>query len=272
MMKTKILIPALLVVSMSFASCARMGDITYISNAERNIPIALQDVATKSIQPNDLLNIYVESETPAATIRFNQETNKVVVDEGNVGGQVGNVPGYLVNQEGDIVFPILGKIHVAGLTHEQLAIQIESRLISEGHINDPVVTVKLMNFKVSVLGEVAKPSQVSIQGERVTIFEALSMVGDMTIYGQRQNVMVLREENGVRVVGSIDLSSKDAFESPYYYLRQNDVIYVEPNRRMKKNAERDYTTLSTISSIASIISVGATVFYYYLLSQRYSNR
>ena len=115
--------------------------------------------------------------------------------------------GYLVNHDGDIIFPVLGKIHVLGLTHRELASLIEKQLVSEGHITDPVVTVKLMNFKVCVLGDVVRPGQLVVSGERLTIFEALSMVGDLTIYGQRHNVTVIREENGLRTIGEVDLSS-----------------------------------------------------------------
>ena len=225
------------------------------------------------IQANDLLSIYVESLTPESTIQFNQETNKIASINGTVlnpGNSV--VSGYLVNHDGDIIFPVLGKIHVVGLTHNELAALIEKKLISDGHITDPVVTVKLMNFKVCVLGDVARPGQLVVAGERLTIFEALSMVGDLTIYGQRHNVTVIREENGLRTIGEVDLSSKSVFDSPYYYLHQNDVIYVEPNMRKKKNAERDPMAMTYVSSAVSIISVISSVFYYYILSRYYSSR
>ncbi|MBQ4376393.1 MAG: polysaccharide biosynthesis/export family protein, partial [Bacteroidales bacterium] len=180
--------------------------------------------------------------------------------------------GYLVNQDGVIVFPVLGELKVRGLTHHELAELIKDRLISEGHLKNPTVTVKLMNFKVSILGDVTKPGQLTVDGERITIFEALSMVGDLTIYGQRQNVTIIREENGVRTIGEVDLSSKDIFQSPYYYLHQNDVVYVEPNMRRKKNADRDPMTMTYISSAVSIISVLSTVAYQYILSKYYSKR
>ena len=134
---------------------------------------------------------------------------------------------------------------------------------------DPVVTVKLMNFKVCVLGDVVRPGQLVVAGERLTIFEALSMVGDLTIYGQRHNVTIIREENGLRTIGEIDLSSQTVFDSPYYYLHQNDVIYVEPNMRKKRNADRDPMIMTYISSAISIVSVLSSMFYYYILSQRF---
>ena len=238
--------------SLLIVSCGPTAELAYVHDAQRDSAFALKGQFSGGIQANDLLGIYVESETPESTIQFNQETNK-----------------YLVNHDGDIIFPVLGKIHVVGLTHNELAALIESRLVSEGHIIDPVVTVKLMNFKVCVLGDVVRPGQLVVAGERLTIFEALSMVGDLTIFGQRHNVTIIREENGLRTIGEIDLSSKTVFDSPYYYLHQNDVIYVEPNMRKKKNAERDPMILTYISSAVSIVSVLSSMFYYYILSKRY---
>ena len=264
-----------LLVALMFTSCRPAEEIAYIADAQRDSAFALKGQFSGGIQANDILGIYVESQTPESTIQFNQETNKIVTL--NNGGTVLNpgtsvVSGYLVNHDGDIIFPVLGKIHVLGLTHNELAKLIENQLISQGHITDPVVTVKLMNFKVCVLGDVTRPGQLVVAGERLTIFEALSMVGDLTIYGQRHNVTIIREENGVRTIGEVDLSSKSVFDSPYYYLHQNDVIYVEPNMRKKKNAERDPMTMTYISSAVSIVLVLSSVFYYYILSRYYMDR
>ena len=271
-MKINKLFLAVTLLALSLSSCRQTEEIAYIHDAQRDSAFALTGQFSAGIQANDLLSIYVESETPESTIQFNQETNKIAVMNGavmNPGNSV--VSGYLVNHDGDIIFPVLGKIHVVGLTHNELAKLIEQRLVAEGHITDPVVTVKLMNFKVSVLGDVTRPGQLVVAGERVTIFEALSMVGDLTIYGQRRNVTIIREENGVRTIGEIDLSSKNVFDSPYYYLHQNDVVYVEPNMRKKKNAERDPMTMTYISSALSVISVLSSCFYYYVLVKRYWN-
>ena len=260
---------------MCLASCSSTKEeIAYIHDATRDSAMAIHGEFSKGIQPNDLLSIYVESEEPSSTIQFNQETNKIAVSASGavLNPSASTVNGYLVNNEGDIMFPVLGKIHVEGLTHNSLASLIEGRLKNEGHIKDPRVTVKLMNFKVCVLGDVARPGELLVTGERLTIFEALSMVGDLTIYGQRYNVTVVREENGMRTVGELDLSSKDIFESPYYYLHQNDVVYVEPNMRRKKLAARDPNLISYISSAVSIISVLSSTVYYVVLAKYYNNR
>lgn len=251
-------------------------EIAYVHDAARDSAIAIQGQFSKGIQPNDLLYIYVESANAGATIQFNQETNKIAVSSNGavLNGTSGatKVQGYLVNNAGEIIFPVLGKLHVEGMSHSELAAEIEKQLVSNGYITDPVVTVKLMNFKVCVLGDVAHPGQLVIDGERVTIFEALSMVGDLTIYGQRQNVTVIREENGIRTIGTLDLSSKKVFDSPYYYLHQNDVVYVEPNAKKKRTAERDPMIMSYISSAVSIVSVISSVCYYFILSKYYSNK
>ena len=228
-------------------------ELAYIHDVPRNEPEHITGEFSEGIQPNDLLHIYIESSTPESAIQFNQETNRITrLDGSNTSGVQ---MGYLVNQEGDIVFPVLGRIHVAGMTQRDVATLIEQRLVNEGYIADPVVTVRLLNFKVSLLGEVAHPSQLHIDGERVTIFEALAMAGDVTIYGLRDNVTVVREENGIRTIGQIDLTSKEVFNSPYYYLHQNDMVYVEPNRRKKRDATRNPYIATYISSAASVLSL-----------------
>ena len=270
--KFRLLLPLVGVLLMT-VSCRQQRDIAYVKDATRDSAMSVEGEFSKGIQANDILYIYVESQTMQATVPFNQETNKVAVHNGTVMNPGGSaVSGYLVNQDGEIIFPVLGKIRVVGMTHAALARAIEQRLKDEGHVIDPVVTVKLMNFKVCVLGDVARPGQLVAQGERLTIFEALSMVGDLQISGQRENVTVIREENGTRVIGTINLASKDVFNSPYYYLHQNDVVYVEPNLRKKRNADRDPIVMTYISSGISIFSTLTSMYYYWMMTKYYNNR
>lgn len=265
--KTPLIVAAISAVLL--ASCGTTENIAYIHDAERDNASAITGKFTKGIQANDLLSIYVESETPAATVPFNQETNKIAMSDGVVMNPSSSaVSGYLVSNEGDIMFPVLGRVHVLGMTHTELADELQRRLVSEGHILDARVTVRLMNFTVSVLGDVVRPGVIQASGERLTILEALSMVGDLTIYGQRTNVTVIREEDGMRTIGEIDLTSKDIFESPYYYLHQNDVVYVEPNMKKKKTADRDPMIMTYISTGVSILSMILSAYYYWLLTQR----
>ena len=264
-----LLLLASVTMSMLMVSCGSTEEIAYFSDAARDSAMAINSRFTNGIQANDLLNIYVESETPLATIPFNQETNKIAVSDGTVMNPGASaVSGYLVSNNGSIIFPVLGEINVLGMTHAEL----QRRLREQGLVNDAVVTVKLMNFKVSVLGDVTRPGQIMATGERLTIFEALSMVGDLTIFGQRRNVTVLREENGVRTIGELDLSSEEVFKSPYYYLHQNDVVYVEPNMKKKKTAARDPMIMTYISAGLSVVSTLSSIFYYYILSQYYNSR
>ena len=250
------------------SSCRTPADVAYIQDAPRDSVMEQRGHFAKSIQPNDLIYIYVESRTPEATVRFNQETNKVAVTNGAVLNPNTSVNGYLVNNDGEIVFPVLGRIKASGKTHAQLAAELERRLGNEGHILDAVVTVKLLNFKISVLGDVARPGVLEVPGERLTIFEAMSMAGDLTIFGQRKNVTVIREENGQRVVGELDLTSKEIFNSPFYYLHQNDVVYVEPNKKKKRTSEQDNVHLTYITTGVSVLSMLLSAYYYYLLSKR----
>ena len=274
-MKKYTILSSIFVIVLFFSSCKTPTDIAYINDAPRDTVTPLSGTFSNGIQPNDRLYIYVESEEAGAAVPFNQETNKVAVKDGTVlnnNTSSTKVQGYLVDQEGKIIFPVLGELTVKGMTHQQLADMIKNRLIKEGHLKNTVVTVRLMNFKVSIIGDVAHPGQLTVDGERITIFEALSRVGDLSIYGQRTNVTIIREENGVRTIGEVDLSSKDIFQSPYYYLHQNDVVYVEPNGRRKRNAERDPMTLTILSSAVSIVSLLSTVAYRYILARYYANK
>lgn len=167
-----------------------------------------------------------------------------------------NTAGYLVDGDGCIILPVLGKMNVAGLSIEDLQRRIEDKLKNEGYINDAVVTVSPMNFRVSVVGEVKKPQELHITGNRLTILESLAMCGDLTMDAQRDNVVVLRSKNGVSTPIVMDLTKKNFLDSEGYYLQTNDIVYVEPNDLKKKKAVRDTNIpkyVSTIFEIAILI-------------------
>ena len=255
---TKLKIVPFIAVVMFFGACRTPKDMTYFKDVERGaMPVAEQTFELK-IHNNDILMILVESETPEAAIVFNKQTNKQV--NTMTGGGYNNfqrvdpvMDGYLVKND-EIIFPVLGKIKVGGLTPLQVSKIIEEKLISGGYISDPMVTVKILNYKVYVMGEVARPGAVTVDNEKMTILEALSVVGDLTIYGLRTNVTVIREKDGKREIGNVDLTSKDIFTSPYYYLQQNDVVYVEPNNRRKRQGVQDLTMISAATSLASFFA------------------
>lgn len=256
-MKTRIVIPFIALIAL-FASCRTPKNITYLQDAERGITESINQNFELKIQNNDILMILVESETPQAVIVFNKQTNKQTNME--AGGGYNSfqridplMDGYLVKNN-EIVFPVLGKIKVGGLTPSQVSKEIEEKLISGGYVTDPVVTVKLLNYKIYVMGEVARPGVVNVDNEKMTILEAISAAGDLTIYGLRYNVTVIREKDGKREVGNVDLTSKDIFSSPYYYLQQNDVVYVEPSNSRKRQGVRDLTVISVATSVASFFA------------------
>ncbi|MCD8072859.1 MAG: polysaccharide biosynthesis/export family protein, partial [Alistipes sp.] len=173
------------------------------------------------IMPNDNLHITVSAINPEAAEMFN---NMNMSRGGNINYETLNVMGYLVDSEGFINFPVLGKIHLGGLTKTQ-AINYLTEKISE-YIEDPVVNVRFINYKVTILGEVKNPGTYTIKDEKVTLLEAIGMAGDLTIFGKRDNVLITRETDGIKTAHRLDLTSPDILSSDYYYLQQNDVVYV----------------------------------------------
>ena len=173
---------------------------------------------------------------------------------------------YLVDEKGFIQFPILGKIQAAGIPYDSLQNLIQGRLKAEEYVKDPVVTVSPMNFRVSVVGEVRVPQEIHVTGERLTIFEALAMCGDITDSGMRSNVVVIREKNGVATPIEVDLTKKTIFNSEVYYLQQNDIVYVETNLAKKRRADLNsewpkYVSLGV--SVAGLITQFARTYQVY---------
>lgn len=246
-----------------FSACNSTKEVVYLQDV---VPLKQQDIERKYevfIHEDDLLSIMVNSKDPELALPFNMPLVTYQIGSESSGQQ--RVLGYLVDTNGDIDFPILGKIHVVGLSRLELRDLIKEKLISGDYIKDPVVTVQFLNYKVSVMGEVARPGSFTITGDRITLLEALSMAGDLTIYGRRDRVAVIREENGKRTILFHDLRSSDIFTSPCYYLQQNDIVYVEPNKA--KAGQRDINQnnsvsvwLSAVSVLAAVASLLVTVF------------
>lgn len=234
-------------------ACANTKKIVYFDG--------IQDVTLKSkyppnvetiIQINDLLSITVSSANPAASAIFNAPNESTT--NANSATAYGNTLtiGYLVNLSGDIQFPVLGKIHAAGLNKTQLQSLLTLQLINSKQLIDPIVTIRQLNFKVSVLGEVAKPGVYTSPNEKLSLLEALSFAGDITIYGKRDNVLLIREDDkGDKMIKRINLTTRDLLTSQYYYLRSNDVIYVEPS----KNRVAKEKTAQTVPIVLSVLSL-----------------
>ena len=212
------------------------------------------------LQPEDELQITVNSEVPDASAIYNLPLFNPVERTNIKMSSQPTSQTYVIDSKGDIDFPVLGKIHVQGMTIEQLKDFLTKEIARE--VKDPIVTVNLMNFKISVGGEVKAPNTYTISGNRITLLDALAKAGDLTEYGERTNVLIIREENGKRTYAHVNLNNSDLLSSPYYYLQQNDYIYVSPNTikqaNSKYNTNNSYK-LSVTSTIVSACSVIASL-------------
>lgn len=238
-----------------FTACTSPKQIVYLQNA---VPLKQQEISQKYesiIHSDDLLAIMVNSRDQELALPFNMPMVTYQLGTASVGQQ--RVLGYLVDTNGEIDFPILGKIHVERLTRMQLTELIKNKLIKGDLIKDPIVTVQFLNFKISVMGEVSRPGSFDISGDRITLLEALSMAGDLTIYGKRDRVAVIRENEGKRTVMFHDLRSVDIFNSPCYYLQQNDIVYVEPNKT--KTGQSGINQNNSVGVWVSVLSLLTTV-------------
>ncbi|WP_248682899.1 polysaccharide biosynthesis/export family protein [Sphingobacterium thalpophilum] len=220
----------------------------YLQNDSTQINTIYEQYIPK-IQTNDILTVVVTAADPKVTAPFNPLSTMMAT---TMSQQVDLAlrPTYTVDNNGDITLPLLGKIRIAGLTRLEAIEKI--RLELDQYIKDPGVNINFNNFRVSVLGEVARPGSFIVPSERITVLEALGMAGDMTIRGIRENVLIIREEGGQKNVHRLDLTKQSTLNSPYYYLAQNDVIYVEPNKSQINNSKLGANT-NVIISVASLL-------------------
>ena len=252
----------LVLLVVSAASCSTYKKINYIQDAQ--LDTALTMIANQGIliQPMDMISIVVSSRDPELARIYNLPVATYQAgSESSVSNFNQRLIGYSVDNDGNIQFPELGTIHVAGLNRWQLAELIREKLSSL--VKDAVVTVQFMNFKISVTGEVTSPGVFDISGDKITIFEAISLARNLTIYGRRDGVYVIREQNGNRTIYQVDLRTVDMFNSPAYYLQQNDVVYVEPNKVRAGQSTINENNLKSVSlwvSIGSFLSTLATLF------------
>lgn len=260
------------VIGLLLMSSCSMPEYAYLNDAQRDSVQTIISDYTSTIHVGDQLYVYVYSQQAEVAAPFNQETHTFRYDislnnsasskelyESVRQTPTAQINGYEVSEEGCIIFPILGKLHVEGITLDSLSHRIENRLISEGYVKDPQVTVSLMNMRVSVIGEVNRPHELHVSGERLTIFEALAMCGDMTMYGCRDNVVVMRELEGKLTLIPINLTTKEAFDSDVYYLKSNDIVYVEPNRVRKKMATPNKQIPTYTSLLVSLVMLARRI-------------
>jgi len=252
----------LVLLTLLLIGCGSPKNVLYFQDVDYSKILEVEDAYEIVIQKDDLLAIMVNSQDPELALPFNMPLVSYQIGAASYGQQ--RILGYLVDSEGNIDFPMLGTLHVEGLTRLELTNLIKNKLIGQDFIKDLVVTVQYLNYKISVMGEVARPNNFNITSERITLLEALSMAGDLTIYGKRDRVAVIREEDGIITVLYHDLRSADIFKSPYYYLRQNDIVYVEPNKARIGQSEINQNNsvgvwLSAGSVLASVVSLIITI-------------
>lgn len=248
------------------ASCKTEEKILYFQDIVVNQSEEIQGARDITVQPKDQISIVVSSKDPQLAALFNLTRVQLragVTDLG-IGGSNGEVSGYTLDDQGNIDFPVLGTLHIAGMTKSQIAALIKGKLISENLVKDPVVTVEFMNLYFSILGEVKTPGKYNITKDQITLLEAIAMAGDLNITGKRDAIFVIREEEGQRITHWVDLRSKNLFQSPVYYLKQNDVIYVQPNKMRAGQSTINENNVKSVSlwiSIASFLtSLGVLLF------------
>lgn len=242
-------------------ACSVPKDVAYFqgidSLTQEQLSQMSQNYNTRICQ-DDMLNITVSAWDPTVVTPFNPPMFSYT-QQGDEPVQASpSLYSYLVDKEGYITFPVLGRIHVAGMTKEELSSSLQEQISK--YVKDPLVHVRITNFKVMVLGEVTRPGGLSVKNDRITVLEAIGYSGDVTINADRTNVLVVRDVNGQKEFGRLDLTGTDFFTSPYFYLQQNDVVYVEPNKAKKRNArysqaqQYNVTIISTILTAVSVIT------------------
>lgn len=232
---------------MIFTSCASTRNVPYF----RDIPDSVREVTKAEavyqepiIAPDDILSVVIITIDPTTSAPVNQAASVPVSVPSSSTSSTPQIPGLLVDKDGNISLPIIGSVKVAGLTTFQAKALIKKH--AEEYFKDPDVQLRFANFKVSVMGEVVHPSSFVMPNEKVSVLDALSLAGDLTIYGRRDNILVIRDVNGTKQVARLDINNSEVFKSPFFYLKQNDVVYVEPNRSKIIQADADQTRIFTV--------------------------
>lgn len=243
------------------ASCKVPKDITYMQNFENGQTETVVPPVRITVQPDDKLAIIVTSKDPELAVAFNLAIAQYRIGTGTNGSTTeSKAAAYTVDPQGNIDFPLLGTLHVSGLNRYGVAELIKREIISRELVKDPVVTVEYLNAKISVLGDVRNPGDYQIERDNMTLLQALSAAGDLNITGLRENVLVVREENGKDVAYRVNLTdTKSLMQSPAYYLRQNDIVYVEPNNTRKRQATETANVFYNPSVWVSVASVLASI-------------
>jgi polysaccharide export outer membrane protein len=228
-------------------SCVNTQKVTYFHNIGDTVLVKQAEDMEPVIQKNDILTIAVSSLNPEASILFN------VSNSSGAAGSSSGAGGYLVDEEGFLQFPMLGQVKAAGLSKKALAAYLTKQLKDRQLLLDPIISVRQANFHVTVLGEVGHPAVVSVPNERINIMEAIGFAGDLTLQSNRNNALLIREEGGKKITRRLNLNSSDMLTSPYYQLRSNDIVYVEPNKTKISSTSRGWQILPIVISTISFL-------------------
>ncbi|MDO9634449.1 MAG: polysaccharide biosynthesis/export family protein [Paludibacter sp.] len=253
-----------------FAGCNAYEKIAYLQQAGSQAQFTETDrnpVPEPILKVGDVLLITVNTNNPEAAIAFNMplipsggEATRSYTLGGGTNVSYGlSMQNYLIDMQGELIFPVVGKIKAGGMTKNELAEQIKSSIYPQYLTEEPIILIRFVNFKVSVLGEVFRAGTFPIDNEKVSIFEALAMAGDMTIYGNRASVLLIRENNGERETVRLDIRDKNLVNSPYFYLQQNDVLYVEPNSSRARSSAIGTAESLSISIVGTLISLSSLI-------------
>lgn len=258
----KLLIPfVLMTIVLLLDACSSAKQVAYFQNIDSTSLTASKGLYDARIMPKDLLTITVVTSDPSTSKPFNLSIQNTLGTDGRLGSTTGSLLQYLVNNDGDIDFPVVGTVHVAGLTKDQCEDLIKSKVkpyLAESE--NPVVTVSMSSYRVTVAGEVTSPKVVPVSTEKMSVLEALAQAGDLTIYGRRDNVLLIRENaDGQKEAHRLNLNDANIINSPYYYVQQNDFIYVEPNSVKAKNSAIGQSTTLWFSFVSILTSVAALV-------------
>lgn len=252
-------------VSLTLVSCNSTKDVVYFQDLPLEQEQAIVNLNQVKIQPGDQISIVVSCKDPEVAMIFNlvQVNNRLGQNTGTKGSvstdSSNGVSYYLVNSFGDIDFPILGEIHVAGLTREEVQRKIKKLIVDGGYINEPIVTVNFVNLHFSMIGQVSSPGKYAITDDKINLVEAFAMAGDLDITGLRNRVFVIREQDGKRTAYRVDMRSPDVFKSPVYYLQQNDIVYVEPNNMKAGQASVNQNVFKSATFWMSLASFATSM-------------
>lgn len=247
---------ALLVFTVLFTSCVSNKNIAYFKDIQSLNQAKLENATNfvePTIQSDDILSINIFTLNPQSGIVINQAASAALLGgSSTTSAAAQQISGFLVDRNGEIELALVGKIKVVGLTSYEARELVRAKV--SVFYKEPNVQLRFANFKVSVLGEVNAPSTYTLPNEKVSILDALSLAGDLTIYGRRENVLIVRDNNGKKEFARLNLNSSETFNSPFYYLKQNDVIYVEPNKaRVSANNAAQVQTIGIVTSILSVL-------------------